>query len=98
MPCTEFFTQEFSNLALKDSRLVRRAVSIGNALLSSPGSCIQEVIMLCDREADFFEFLTDLHGSSCKFVIRSKYDRPTGLSGRNHRTKFSELFSRAPYL
>ena len=240
MPCTEFFTQEFSNLDLKDSRLVRRAVSIGNTLLSSPGSCIQEVftskkearcaydffsnpkvkwlnllsnhqaqtkqriqdstsqiiyliqdstfytysnhkakidignigkqgrftqfgflqhtsfcvagndiplgvleldfigyddelssfsyregfetfassrwrrflaqteaklkgigkevIMLCDREADFFEFLTDLHGSSCKFVIRSKYDRPTGLSGRNHRTKFSELFSRAPYL
>ena len=55
-------------------------------------------IMLCDREADFFEFLDDLHEDNYLFVIRSKWDRPTGLSGRTRRNKFSELFNTSPCL
>lgn len=57
----------------------------------------KEIIMLCDREADFFEFLSDLYESVCKFVIRSKWNRPTGLSGRARKNTYRELFSKAPY-
>lgn len=58
----------------------------------------KDIIMLCDREADFFELLYDLYGGTCKFVIRSKWDRPTGLSGRTRKNRFSELFSKVPHL
>ena len=51
----------------------------------------KEIILLCDREADFFEFLDDLYASNCKFVIRCKWDRPTGKSARAYKDKFSEL-------
>jgi hypothetical protein len=43
MSCATFFKTEFSTLDLKDKRLLNRAIEIGNTLLSSPGSCIQEV-------------------------------------------------------
>lgn len=58
----------------------------------------KDIIMLCDREADFFEFLDDLHGSSCKYVIRCKWDRPTGESNRAKKDKFSTLLEKAPTL
>lgn len=53
----------------------------------------KNIIILCDREADFFEFLSDLYGGMCKFVIRSKWDRLTGISGRARKDRFSELFN-----
>ena len=51
----------------------------------------KDVIMLCDREADFFELLNDLYSSSCKYVIRCKWDRSTGNSARVRKNKFSSL-------
>lgn len=58
----------------------------------------KKVILLCDREADFFEFLDDLYQTEFPFIIRSKWDRPTGPSGRARKNKFSELFCQAPSL
>jgi len=58
----------------------------------------KDIIMLCDREADFFELLDDLHNSRCKYVIRCKWDRPTGASARAKKDKFSSLLKKAPTL
>ncbi len=58
----------------------------------------KDIIMLCDREADFFELLNDLYGAPFKFIIRSKWDRPTGPSGRARKNRFSEIFNRTPCL
>ena len=51
----------------------------------------KEIILLCDREADFFELHNDLKSSSFKFVIRSKYDRYTGKSARVRQNRMSKL-------
>lgn len=48
-------------------------------------------IILCDREADFFELLNDFQDGECCFVIRSKWDRYTGQSARHRKNKFSSL-------
>ena len=58
----------------------------------------KDVIMLCDREADFFELLNDLYESEFKYVIRCKWDRPTGQSARAKKNKFSSLLKDAPIL
>ncbi|HCU6011347.1 TPA: IS4 family transposase [Legionella pneumophila] len=54
----------------------------------------KKVILLCDREADFFEFLSDFKydDEQFKFVIRSKWDRSTGKSARTRQNKLSSLF------
>lgn len=51
----------------------------------------KEIILLCDREADFFELHNDLNNSAFKFVIRSKYDRYTGKSARVRQNRMSKL-------
>ena len=51
----------------------------------------KEIILLCDREADFFEFHNDLNSSVFKFVIRCKYDRYTGKSARTRLNRISQL-------
>ena len=43
MSYSQFFTSEFLGLCLKDKRLIKRAIDIGNAFIRSPGNCIQEV-------------------------------------------------------
>lgn len=58
----------------------------------------KDIIMLCDREADFFELLNDLHSSNCKYIIRCKWDRPTGTSARAKKDRFSSLLKKAPTL
>jgi hypothetical protein len=58
----------------------------------------KDIIMLCDREADFFELLDDLYSSSCQYVIRCKWDRPTGISARAKKNKFSSLLKGSPTL
>lgn len=53
------------------------------------------IITLCDREADFFEFLSDFkEEKQFKFIIRSKWNRSTGPSSRQRKNKFSELFKK----
>ena len=56
------------------------------------------VIMLCDREADFFEFLDYINLTSCHFVIRSKYDRAVGIQARSCKQRVSDLLANAPDL
>jgi len=51
----------------------------------------KDIILLCDREADFFELHSDLSSSPFKFVIRSKYDRYTGQSARARQNRMSKL-------
>ena len=51
----------------------------------------KKIILLCDREADFFEFHYDLSNSACNFVIRCKYDRYTGKSARARQNRISKL-------
>ena len=58
----------------------------------------KDIIMLCDREADFFALLSDLHSSRCKYVIRCKWDRTTGISARAKKNKFSTLLKDSPTL
>jgi hypothetical protein len=55
----DYFDQEFNNLNLKDKRLNRRAIFIGNELLRSPGSCIQEVVDNKNRARAAYDFFSN---------------------------------------
>lgn len=59
MSYSEFFNNEFSNLDLKDARLTRRAISIGNSLIKSPGSCIQEVFSSKNEARCAYDFFSN---------------------------------------
>jgi hypothetical protein len=59
MNYTEFFDNEFINIDLKDKRLNDRAISIGNKLLRSPGSCIQEVFATKNDARCAYDFFSN---------------------------------------
>lgn len=53
--------------------------------------CRKKIILLCDREADFFELHDDLRHGEFKFIIRSKWNRYTGQSARARKNKILDL-------
>lgn len=56
---SNFFDSEFANVDLNDKRLNKRAASIGNNLLSSPGSCIQEVFATKNNARCAYDFFSN---------------------------------------
>ena len=57
----------------------------------------KEPIILCDREADTFDILEELTSSTCKYVVRGKWNRITGKSFRKnenlHQEKLYDILS-----
>ena len=62
MSYSNFFDQEFTNLDLRDKRLGERATTIGNSLIRSPGSCIQEVFVTKNDARCAYDFLSNCIG------------------------------------
>jgi hypothetical protein len=57
----------------------------------------KNIITLCDREADFFEFLFNLkEDTQFKFIIRRRWDHLTGHSYYQRKTRFQNFFIKHP--
>ena len=59
MSYSNFFDQEFLNVDLRDKRLIKRTISIGNNLIRSPGSCIQEVFVTKNDARCAYDFFSN---------------------------------------
>ena len=60
MKSTEtFFGKEFKGLNLKDRRLDKRAITIGNRLLQNPTSCIQSLMNDKDDARCSYDFFSN---------------------------------------
>jgi hypothetical protein len=52
----EYFASELSTIDLNDKRLNKRAVLIGNTLIKSPGSCVQEIFADKNEARSAYDF------------------------------------------
>ena len=85
------YRSDFENLASSRWRMLLDS----DMKLLKQGSCKKEIILLCDRKADSFQFHNDIRNEGVKYVIRCKYlDRITRQSSRSSKNRLSKTFKK----
>ena len=75
-----------SDATLKESyKWEKASINVSRRL----GSEMEKVISVCDREADFSDYLYYKHKENQRFIVRAMHDRP--LAGDKNKTLFSSL-------